>query len=544
MLVSVNREGRVFIRGLEKNPELPYLRKSRNSDWYWSSWWWLPLLKDKLTIRDEYFGKEYYEVLVNYKDRVDKVKRRKLITGEKIFAEVFKTKLWECQKQAASLMALAKRYYLADEVGLGKTLSSFAAIVLLREKGFISNVLIVTTSSIKYQWEFEIKDAIRRKYRKDYSICVIDGNARKRVKLYEKNSFIKIVNYESLRIDLAKKEIKDYFKKNPPSAVILDEASKIKNSRTKAWVAISEVTKNSEYIFALNATPIGNGYEELYGVASILDPNMFLCWPTFDKLYIWRDPTSVYRKEYRNVKDLKKRMSNVMLRRTVNSVGWEIPKYLCSLYWINLSKDQMQDYIYLQKKRQDLGVFTLARECALFSKNTPPEKSPKFKELIKILTDVMSFKKVVVFSESKKYLKAILPHIRKNKISCEIIAGDVNASKRGRIQRAFTSGNLRVVLCTSAGESGMNLQVASTLINLDLPWSYSRLKQRVGRLRPYMGGKNRKIRVLSIMARNTIEERVVRKVIKKLGYFYKIFEEEETIDVTGVFSNASLEKLL
>ena len=81
-------------------------------------------------------------------------------------------------------------------------------------------------------------------------------------------------------------------------------------------------------------------------------------------------------------------------------------------------------------------------------------------------------------------------------------------------------------------------------MNLDFPWTGESLVQRVGRVRPYLGDNTRVIRVIYILARDTIEERVMAKVIEKMGYFTKIYDESEQLKLTGIFNQKVLRGLV
>lgn len=65
----------------------------------------------------------------------------------------------------------------------------------------------------------------------------------------------------------------------------------------------------------------------------------------------------------------------------------------------------------------------------------------------------------------------------------------------------------RVFLSTDAGSTGLNLQVASILINLDLPWNPAVLEQRIARI--YRIGQKKNIQVINLVASQTIEERML-----------------------------------
>ena len=62
----------------------------------------------------------------------------------------------------------------------------------------------------------------------------------------------------------------------------------------------------------------------------------------------------------------------------------------------------------------------------------------------------------------------------------------------------------RVFLSTDAGSTGLNLQYASTLVNMDLPWNPAILEQRISRI--HRMGQKRAVQIVNFVAKGTIEE--------------------------------------
>jgi hypothetical protein len=79
-----------------------------------------------------------------------------------------------------------------------------------------------------------------------------------------------------------------------------------------------------------------------------------------------------------------------------------------------------------------------------------------------------------------------------------------------------------VFLSTDAGGTGLNLQAADTVINLDLPWNPAVLEQRIARV--HRMGQHRPVQVINLIARGTIEERVLKALQRKRTLFEGLFE--------------------
>jgi len=166
--------------------------------------------------------------------------------------DVISTRLYPYQEEGALHLAFGRRTMLADDMGLGKTVQAIAASALLKELRDIHRVLVICPASLKHQWEREI-----RRF-SSLPVKVIEGNLLKRRQLYREPSFFMVLNYEIVRRDL--KEIEDL----RPDLIILDEAQRIKNWRTKTATMVKRL--RSRYAFVLTGTPLENRIDELYSI--------------------------------------------------------------------------------------------------------------------------------------------------------------------------------------------------------------------------------------------------------------------------------------
>ena len=108
-------------------------------------------------------------------------------------------------------------------MGLGKTVQGIAAALLMKETVGIKRTLVVVPASLKGEWEDQIR------FFSDATFESLYGMRQNRLECYGKiRSFFLIANYEQVIRDW--KEINDILK---PDLVILDEAQRIKNWKTK-----------------------------------------------------------------------------------------------------------------------------------------------------------------------------------------------------------------------------------------------------------------------------------------------------------------------
>src|SRR5438876_8596404 len=94
-------------------------------------------------------------------------------------------------------------------------------------------------------------------------------------------------------------------------------------------------------------------------------------------------------------------------------------------------------------------------------------------------------------------------------------------NRRALLERCGEDAACRVFLSTDAGGTGLNLQAADTVINLEVPWNPAVLNQRVARV--HRMGQHRPVQVINLVTRDTIEERVLQTLDLKKSLFDGVF---------------------
>jgi superfamily II DNA/RNA helicase len=113
--------------------------------------------------------------------------------------------------------------------------------------------------------------------------------------------------------------------------------------------------------------------------------------------------------------------------------------------------------------------------------------------------------KAVVFSQWKRTQDIIIRRLEARDFGYVSFHGGVPAEKRQVLVEQFRNDpSCRVFLSTDAGGTGLNLQHASTIVNMDLPWNPAILEQRIARI--HRIGQTRPIQVVNFVAKGTIEE--------------------------------------
>jgi len=149
----------------------------------------------------------------------------------------------------------------------------------------------------------------------------------------------------------------------------------------------------------------------------------------------------------------------------------------------------------------------------------------KIDELQAILDEFLdeSDEKAVIFSQWERMTRLVAAELDKKGIRYEYLHGGVPSAKRKDLMDNFmTNPDCRVFISTDAGSTGLNLQAASLVVNLDLPWNPAVLEQRIARIHR-MGQKNN-IQVINFVSVGTIEEQMLTKLNFKSSMFEGILD--------------------
>lgn len=160
--------------------------------------------------------------------------------------------------------------------------------------------------------------------------------------------------------------------------------------------------------------------------------------------------------------------------------------------------------------------------------------SPKLDELKEILLEKLNVKetrrKIIIFSEWTTMLTLIEKVLQANGIGYVTLTGKVPVKKRGKLIDTFTEDpDCLVFLSSEAGGTGLNLQMADTVINFELPWNPARKNQRIGRIHR-IGQKSSHLTVINLVAIDSIEERIASGIELKESLFDAVLNEGDATD--------------
>jgi len=436
--------------------------------------------------------------------------------------DVVKMPLLPYQREGAAHLAFHERALLADEMGLGKTVQAIAACeILAREKG-VERVLVVSPTSVKAEWEEQIARFTNRDAR------FVAGLYAERLELYGAPAFFTLVNYEQVVRDAD-----DINRLLKPDVVILDEAQRIKNWHTKTARRVKSLV--SPYAFVLTGTPLENRIDETYSIVQYLDPEIF--GPLFRFNRDFYDLDERGRPEgYKNLDEMHRRLTGVMLRRRKRDVENELPDRTEKTFFVPMAEEQAKrygDYEYLAQRlaavarrrpltQQEFERLQQYLACMRMICDTPaildPEcrVCPKLEELEGVLGELLEepARKIVVFSEWVKMLEFVRALAAEIGVDCAWHTGDVpQLKRRAEIARFREDPACQLFLSSDAGATGLNLQMANAVINLDLPWNPAKLEQRIARA--WRKGQKSAVTVVNFVTENSIEHSILHLLSTK-----------------------------
>ena len=452
-----------------------------------------------------------------------------------------KARLFPYQTEGVAFLASRGRALLADDMGLGKTIQAISAASWMADNVGIKKVLVVCPASLKHQWAREIEKFT------SHGVQVIQGAIENRQVQYRADALFYIVNYELVLRDLT--VISESLK---PDLLILDEAQRIKNWRTKIASTIKLIS--SRYVFVLTGTPLENRIEDLYSLLQVVDARVLgPLWRCLLDFHITDERGKVI--GYRNLSELRQRISSVMLRRNRSLVSDQLPdrtEVRLDVAMTNLQQDihdsamSSAGRIANIAKRRPLTPSESNRLMAALQQarmacnaaglvDKVTEGSPKLDELSRLLEELclQSNHKVVVFSQWAMMTEMVESLVRSLGLGCVRLYGGVATHKRGELMDKFQNDDaIQVFISTDAGGVGLNLQAGSALINLDMPWNPAVLDQRIARI--HRLGQKQKVQIFLLLAEHSYEQQVASLVKGKRDLFDNVISPDATEDVVGV----------
>ena len=438
---------------------------------------------------------------------------------------------------------------LADDMGLGKTLQSLALICHARQaQPGLAPFLIVAPTSVTANW---VTEAAR--FAPDLTVAGISGTLRKRGQDLGDiiaGADVVVTSYTLLRLDFDAYAAADW------SGLLLDEAQFVKNHQSKAYQCARKLP--APFKLAITGTPMENNLMELWSLLSVTAPGLFPRPARFRDFYA-RPIENGRQPEL--LAQLRRRIRPLVLRRTKERVAADLPAKQEQVLEVDLHPRHRTIYQrHLQRERQKvLGLvddlqrnrftilrsLTLLRQLSLHAGLVDGEHldlpSSKIDALVEQLRNVIGGgHRALVFSQFTGFLGIVRERLSADGIGhCYL---DGRTTDRAAVIGQFKDEDVPVFLISlKAGGFGLNLTEADYCFLLDPWWNPATEEQAVDRT--HRIGQTRNVMVYRLIARDTIEEKVMALKARKAELFSSVMDDGNAFgasldadDIRGLFA--------
>lgn len=398
---------------------------------------------------------------------------------------------------------------LADDMGLGKTLQALAVLLARAPEG---PALVVAPLSVVPNWVSEAARFTPSLSFKEFRNC-------DRKKLMEELGPFDVVvaSYGLLRNE------EDLLESVEWQTAVLDEAQAIKNSGAKRSAAAMKIRAGFKFI--TTGTPVENNLGELWNLFRFINPGLLGSKEGFNKKFA--APIEKYG-DKAAAAGLKKLIRPFLLRRTKDQVLSELPPKTEIVLRVEMTKEERSVYEAVRRRAAerietgDAGsdqrflvlaeLMRLRRACCSPSLVLPEkraESTSKLEALGEILDDLTSAgRRCLVFSQFVDHLAIIARYLEERGVSYSYLDGATSSEERKRQVATFQSGEKDCFLISlRAGGTGLNLTAADFVVHMD-PWWNPAVEDQASD-RAHRIGQERPVTVYRIVARDTVEEKIV-----------------------------------
>lgn len=448
---------------------------------------------------------------------------------------------WLIQRHSSRLTGCV----LGDDMGLGKTLQTVSFLLYLHSAcrdGLLS--LVVCPLSVTAQWKAELE-----KIAPDLSVCVYTQGKEERVEkqrdLGSTPCNVILTTYEIVLKDST------FLHQFSWSIVVVDEAHHLKNSSSKLHETLTDF--NAGFRLLLTGTPMQNSMDELYSLLC------FVCPSTFPIRNM--DLFCAYYRDTANeevVKRLHELLKPLLLRRTRNEVLGDLPEKSDLLLFCGMTQLQREQYKALLMKDTSafsgsgsrtslMNILMNLRKCAnhpyLFNGVEPEpfelgdhliESSGKLFVIDKLLDHLkVNGHRVLLFSQMTRMLDIIQDYLGYRGYSYERLDGSVRGEERFVALQNFQKDEHTFVflLSTKAGGVGLNLVGADTVVFVDSDFNPQNDLQAAARA--HRIGQTRAVKVIRLVARNTVDEVIIKRAAAKLELTNRVIESGQFSGLSG-----------
>jgi superfamily II DNA or RNA helicase len=480
-----------------------------------------------------------------------------------ISAERWRDRVQPFHHQVRNLITfcrLAPSVLLADEVGLGKTISAGLILSELVARRRVARALVVCPKVLCEQWVRELAEKFR--------IDAIAAAGGELLDAAHSDNAVVVTTYETSARYFSHPDMPtDAFQ-----MLILDEAHRLRNLHGPNGPprVASEIRKVIEarwftYVLMLTATPIQNRFTDIYSLIDLLTlakghRNPFGGIKDFRSHYLM--PKTDGRRLRPHMADRFRATLNGYITRTrrvdaelpfpsrevstvrvtlipderiFESIIGEFVGELNPLQQSSLGQALMSSPAALAGQLENMSTVrpglaaAATRARAVAEGAMPPAKLAHLYTICDELRSARHDWRVVVFTRRRETQEMIRRGLTARGIDVGLVAGG-RAKENVRAISTFFENHpgVHVLISTDAGAEGINLQAANILVNYDLPWNPMVLEQRIGRIQR-LGSLHRSVHIINLVAANTVEESVVARLVQRLTMVSETVGDLESI---------------
>lgn len=405
---------------------------------------------------------------------------------------------------------------LADDMGLGKTLQVITLLLSEKLENKERQVsIVICPSSLVLNWQSEIN-----RFAPDLVCVCVTGTVEQRSAIIANAS-----DYDVLltSYDLLKRDI-DYYRNVDFFYEIIDEAQYIKNHTTQNALAAKAVIARNR--LALTGTPVENSLAELWSIYDFLMPGYLYTYSRFKRKY---EIPIVREGDENALAALKRLVSPFILRRMKKDVLKELPPRVETTLYAKLEGEQeklylanvatiKQELMNTQEQMDKISILAMLTRlrqlcCAplLVYDNYEGENAKLDMCMELIETCIASGHKLLLFSQFTSMLRLIEQRLS---VPYYKLTGSTRAEDRLNLVNSFNTDETPIFLISlKAGGTGLNLTGADVVIHFDPWWNISAQNQATDRA--YRIGQKNSVQIYKLIAKDTIEEKILDMQQKK-----------------------------
>lgn len=487
--------------------------------------WVLPLTDETLTTL-EILGTHLDDELCAIAKKNNPAKQTVLKEKPLVKAKLYKHQEAAFQ-YALDTLSRSKGLAVLADMGTGKTLITISVAGTLFSQGKIQRLLVVCPKSIIGVWEEEFRKFAD--YR--YALTALDGTLEKKKAAFNFMTGtalqVIVVNYESAW------RLEDEIAKWKPDMIVCDESSKIKNPMATQSKALHRLGRESKYNCILTGTPITNNPLDFFSQYKFLDENIF-----GKSYYLFRNRYAImggYQRHqiigYQSLAELVTKAHSIAFRIKIEDAV-DLPPFIDETRYITLEPkaqsvyNQIAHESYVELEQGNVTIRNVLTQLLRLSQCTggfikndqTNEAQAVSRAKLDALEDIIDScveegKKVVVFARFIPEIDEIEKLLKKKGIGYALIKGDVK-DRAEEVRKFQEEPNVKVFVgqLQTTG-MGLTLTAASVAVYYSLDFSYANYEQ--SRARIHRIGQNQKCLYIHLVAKNTVDEKVLGALNKK-----------------------------